>query len=99
MDSLAVDPSHSASGASCDSSRVSDSSGLSVSVDSNKPRSRRTHRRYYNEKRYHSEVRQEAVQQALAALQDKPKQVVPLPSKRASVARPVSRHLQGEDHE
>ena len=49
--------------------------------------------------RYHSEVRQEAVQQALAALQDKPKQVVPLPSKRASVARPVSRHLQGENHE
>ena len=49
--------------------------------------------------RYHSEVRQEAVQQALAAMQDKPKQVVPLPSKRASVARPVSRHLQGEDHE
>ena len=48
--------------------------------------------------RYHSEVRQEAVQQALAAMQDKPKQVVPLPSKRASVARPVSRHLQGEDH-
>ena len=50
--SLAVDPSHSASGASCDSSRVSDSSGLSVSVDANKPRSRRTHRRYYNEKRW-----------------------------------------------
>ena len=25
--------------------------------DSNKPRSRRTHRRYYNEKRYHSEVK------------------------------------------
>ena len=31
-------------------------------------------------------MRQEAVQQALAALHDKPKQVVPLPSKRASVA-------------
>ena len=49
--SLAPDASHSVSGASCDSSRVSDSSGLSVTVDANKPRSRRTHRRYYNEKR------------------------------------------------
>jgi len=64
---------------------------------SSKPRSRRTHRRYYNEKRYHSEVRQEAVQQALAALQDKPKPVLPLPSKRASVA-PVQL-LDDEDDE
>ena len=47
--------------------------------------------------RYHSEVRQEAVQQALAAMQDKPKQVVPLPSKRASVARPVSHLVPGDD--
>jgi len=93
--SSAVDPSHSASGG--DSSRVSDSSGLSVSVDANKPRSRRTHRRYYNEKRYHSEVRQEAVQQALAAMQDRPKQMLPLPSKRASVARPTSNALNADD--
>jgi len=85
-------------------SGLSDSSGLSVSGqetpsnnNSNKPRSRRTHRRYYNDKRYHSEVRQEAVQQALAAMQDKPKQVVPLPSKRASVARPVSHLVPGDD--
>ena len=58
--SLSVDPSHSASGASCDSSRVSDSSGLSVSVsvDPNKPRSRRTHRRYYNEKRWGISIEQ-----------------------------------------
>ena len=32
-------------------------------------------------------------------MQDKPKQVVPLPSKRASVARPVSKALAGEEHE
>lgn len=38
--------------------------------------------------RYHSEVRQEAVQQALAAMNDKPKQLVPMSSKRASVAQP-----------
>ena len=38
--------------------------------------------------RYHSEVRQEAVQQALAAMHDKPKQLVPMASKRASVAQP-----------
>ena len=45
-------------------------------------------------------MRQEAVQQALAAMQDKPKQVVPLPSKRASVARPISRdHEDMEDEE
>ena len=57
--STAVDPSQSASGASCDSSRVSDSSGLSVSVDANnKPRSRRTHRRYYNEKRWGRSIEQ-----------------------------------------
>jgi len=95
--SLAADASHSVSGASCDSSRVSDSSGLSVTVDANKPRSRRTHRRYYNEKRYHSEVRQEAVQQALAAMHDRPKQVLPLPSKRASVARPNSNAINNEE--
>ena len=42
-------------------------------------------------------MRQEAVQQALAAMHDKPKQVVPLPSKRASVARPVSNVVSGDD--
>ncbi len=47
--------------------------------------------------RYHSEVRQEAVQQALAAMHDKPKQVVPLPSKRASVARPISNVVSADD--
>ena len=56
--SLVADPSQSASGASGDSSRVSDSSGLSVSVDANKPRSRRTHRRYYNEKRWGRSIEQ-----------------------------------------
>jgi hypothetical protein len=44
------------------------------------------------------QVRQEAVQQALAAMQDKPKPVLPLPSKRASVA-PPSAHLQDEEDE
>ncbi|XP_042143270.1 disco-interacting protein 2 isoform X4 [Ixodes scapularis] len=37
-----------------------------------------------NESRYHSEVRQEAVQQALAAMQNKPKPSLPMPSKRTS---------------
>uniref|UniRef100_A0A6E8W4S9 DMAP1-binding domain-containing protein n=1 Tax=Anopheles coluzzii TaxID=1518534 RepID=A0A6E8W4S9_ANOCL len=39
----------------------------------------------HNEKRYHSEVRQEAVQQALAALKNRPKPSLPMPSKRSSV--------------
>ena len=39
------------------------------------------------------------MQQALAAMQDKPKQVVPLPSKRASVARPVSAAPAEAEHE
>ncbi|XP_029169560.1 disco-interacting protein 2 homolog A isoform X4 [Nylanderia fulva] len=38
-----------------------------------------------NESRYHSEVRQEAVQQALAAMQGRPKPSLPMPSKRTSV--------------
>ncbi|XP_067013859.1 disco-interacting protein 2 isoform X9 [Anabrus simplex] len=38
-----------------------------------------------NESRYHSEVRQEAVQQALAAMQNRPKPSLPMPSKRTSV--------------
>ncbi len=41
----------------------------------------------HNEKRYHSEVRQEAVQQALAAMQSKAKPTVPMPSKRSSVMK------------
>lgn len=50
------------------------------------PRTRRTQRRVtHNEKRYHSEVRQEAVQQALAAMQNRPKPSLPMPSKRTSV--------------
>ncbi|XP_073840161.1 disco-interacting protein 2 isoform X2 [Musca autumnalis] len=49
-------------------------------------RVRRTHRKItHNEKRYHSEVRQEAVQQALAALKTRPKTNLPMPSKRSSV--------------
>ncbi|XP_046604654.1 disco-interacting protein 2 homolog A isoform X3 [Neodiprion virginianus] len=50
------------------------------------PRARRTQRRVtHSEKRYHSEVRQEAVQQALAAMQGRPKPSLPMPSKRTSV--------------
>ena len=42
--------------------------GVSVAAK-NKARSRNRHKRYtHSEKRYHSEVRQEAVQQALAAM-------------------------------
>ncbi|XP_026314475.1 disco-interacting protein 2 isoform X3 [Hyposmocoma kahamanoa] len=49
-------------------------------------RNRRTHRRVtHNEKRYHSEVRQEAVQQALAEMQNRPKPSMPMPSKRTSM--------------
>ncbi|XP_035437501.1 disco-interacting protein 2 isoform X16 [Spodoptera frugiperda] len=49
-------------------------------------RNRRTHRRVtHNEKRYHSEVRQEAVQQALAEMQNRPKPSLPMPSKRTSM--------------
>ncbi|XP_055310052.1 disco-interacting protein 2 isoform X5 [Sitodiplosis mosellana] len=49
-------------------------------------RARRAQRRVtHNEKRYHSEVRQEAVQQALAALKNRPKPSLPMPSKRSSV--------------
>ncbi|XP_039963154.1 disco-interacting protein 2 isoform X1 [Bactrocera tryoni] len=49
-------------------------------------RQRRTQRKItHNEKRYHSEVRHEAVQQALAALKTRPKPSLPMPSKRSSV--------------
>ncbi|XP_057326091.1 disco-interacting protein 2 isoform X11 [Microplitis mediator] len=59
------------------------------------PRARRTQRRVtHSEKRYHSEVRQEAVQQALAAMQSRPKPSLPMPSKRTSVmARSPDREL------
>lgn len=55
-----------------------------ASAASKKPRSRHRQKRYtHSEKRYHSEVRQEAVQQALAQMnKQKP---VPMPSKRSSV--------------
>ena len=47
---------------------------------------RRSHRRVTrHESRYHSEVRQEAVQQVLAAMQNRPKPSLPMPSKRTSV--------------
>ncbi|XP_033354907.1 disco-interacting protein 2 isoform X10 [Bombus vosnesenskii] len=61
--------------------------GVSVGVGGRpQPRARRTQRRVtHNEKRYHSEVRQEAVQQALAAMQGRPKPSLPMPSKRTSV--------------
>uniref|UniRef100_T1KHY9 DMAP1-binding domain-containing protein n=1 Tax=Tetranychus urticae TaxID=32264 RepID=T1KHY9_TETUR len=47
---------------------------------------RRVHRRLTrHESRYHSEVRQEAVQQALAAMQNRVKPSLPMPSKRTSL--------------
>lgn len=58
---------------------------------------RRAHRRLTrNESRYHSEVRQEAVQQALAAMKDRGKPSVPMPSKRTSV---MATSPQRERHE
>ncbi|KAI9553366.1 putative disco-interacting protein 2 isoform X2 [Daphnia sinensis] len=46
---------------------------------------RRAHRKATrHESRYHSEVRQEAVQQVLAAMQNRPKPSMPMPSKRTS---------------
>lgn len=46
---------------------------------------KRAHRRVTrHESRYHSEVRKEAVQQAIAAMKNKPKSVLPMPSKRNS---------------
>ncbi|XP_016844356.1 disco-interacting protein 2 homolog A isoform X3 [Nasonia vitripennis] len=54
--------------------------------NSNSAATRRGNRRLTrNESRYHSEVRQEAVQQALAAMQGRPKPSLPMPSKRTSV--------------
>jgi hypothetical protein len=49
-------------------------------------RNRRSQRRVtHHETRFHSEVRQEAVQQALAAMSSRPKPSLPMPSKRTSV--------------
>ncbi|XP_050514541.1 disco-interacting protein 2 [Diabrotica virgifera virgifera] len=65
-----------------------DSSGVAGIAGNGKHHTRRrTQRRVtHNEKRYHSEVRQEAVQQALAqALQNRHKPSMPMPSKRTSV--------------
>ena len=50
-----------------------------------------------SDKRYHSEVRQEAVQQALAAMQGKNANKVPLPSKRSSVTRTTARDDEDEE--
>ncbi|GFG34604.1 hypothetical protein Cfor_01935, partial [Coptotermes formosanus] len=63
---------------------------MAPSVGSSSPgtraRRRGNRRLTRNESRYHSaEVRQEAVQQALAAMQNRPKPSLPMPSKRTSV--------------
>ncbi|XP_063702117.1 disco-interacting protein 2 isoform X2 [Culicoides brevitarsis] len=50
-----------------------------------KGQSRNNRRLGRHESRYTSEVRQEAVQQALAALKNRPKPSLPMPSKRSSV--------------
>ena len=51
-----------------------------------------------HESRYHSEVRQEAVQQVLAAMQNRPKPSLPMPSKRTSVmAKSPDRENQDSD--
>lgn len=70
--------------ASTSAAAASASTGASNNNGSKKPRSRHRQKRYtHSEKRYHSEVRQEAVQQALAQMnKSKP---VPMPSKRSSV--------------
>lgn len=69
------------------------SSAAPTQIGSASPSSRakrRAHRRVTrHESRYHSEVRQEAVQQALAAMKNKPKPALPMPSKRSTAhARP-----------
>ncbi|XP_048508308.1 disco-interacting protein 2 homolog C isoform X4 [Athalia rosae] len=64
----------------------SGSVGSGNAANSNTAAARRGNRRLTrNESRYHSEVRQEAVQQALAAMQGRPKPSLPMPSKRTSV--------------
>ncbi|KPM06723.1 disco-interacting protein 2-like protein [Sarcoptes scabiei] len=56
---------------------------------------RRAHRRVTrHESRYHSEIRQEAVQQALAAMQNKTKPSIPMPSKRTSVMATSPKHIE-----
>ena len=69
---------------------------VSSSGGAKKVRSRHRQKRYtHSEKRYHSEVRQEAVQQALAAMKGTTK-AVPLPSKRSSVLR-TSKNEENDD--
>ncbi|XP_077302081.1 disco-interacting protein 2 isoform X2 [Arctopsyche grandis] len=60
-------------------------SGTSSPSQRTAQRCRGNRRLTRNESRYHSEVRQEAVQQALAAMQTRPKPSMPMPSKRTSV--------------
>ena len=63
-----------------------------------KPRSRHRQKRYTkNEKRYHSEVRQEAVQQALAAINNS--KAVPMPSKRSSVMKTSTQNGESDDED
>lgn len=63
-----------------------------------KPRSRHRQKRYtHSEKRYHSEVRQEAVQQALAAINNT--KAVPMASKRSSVMNKNNGNEDGEDED
>ncbi|XP_066900784.1 disco-interacting protein 2 isoform X1 [Halyomorpha halys] len=59
--------------------------GSGGSSPTTRARRRGNRRLTRNESRYHSEVRQEAVQQALAAMQSRPKPSLPMPSKRTSV--------------
>ncbi|XP_064108435.1 disco-interacting protein 2 homolog C-like [Macrobrachium nipponense] len=67
---------------------------------STRSRRRAQRRLTRNESRYHSEVRQEAVKEALAQYQSRPKNL-PLPSKRSSVmtARSPDRHHRDSDSE
>ncbi|RZF47902.1 hypothetical protein LSTR_LSTR013676 [Laodelphax striatellus] len=60
-------------------------SGGGSSSPATRARRRGNRRLTRTETRYHSEVRQEAVQQALAAMQNRPKPSLPMPSKRTSV--------------
>ena len=72
--------------------------GAAFGAAPKKPRSRHRHKKHtHNEKRYHSEVRQEAVQQALAAMNQS--KAVPMPSKRSSVMKTTTQNGDSEDEE